>query len=74
MKIFETALRSLGVTFNGVVKLNTFLTDISNLTTLNEVRTNYLNTAMPPASTLLEVQKLALDGLLIEIEAVVSFA
>jgi enamine deaminase RidA (YjgF/YER057c/UK114 family) len=37
---------------------------------LREIRDKYVNTAAPPASTMLEIQKLAREGTLIEIEAV----
>jgi enamine deaminase RidA (YjgF/YER057c/UK114 family) len=44
--------------------------DISQLPTLREIRDRYVNTHNPPASTLVEVRKLAREEFLIEIEAV----
>lgn len=72
-QVFENlkaALESVGANFNNVVKLNVYVTDVAQLATLSAVRNKYINTQTPPASTLVEVPKLALDGLLIEIEAV----
>ncbi len=74
-KVFENlkiALTAVGADFTHVVKLNMYLLDISDLVTLREIRNLYLNTSHPPASTAVEVGKLALDGLLLEIEAVAS--
>jgi len=45
---------------------------MTQLRVLAEVRDRYVNTEHPPASTAVEVRKLALDDLPLEIEAVVS--
>lgn len=45
---------------------------MAQLPVLKEVRDRYVNTEYPPASTAVEVRKLALDGILLEIEAVAS--
>jgi len=67
----KAAVESMGGNMNNVVKLNGYLTDIRvQLPILTEVRNKYVNTAAPPASTMLEIQKLAREGALIEIEAV----
>ncbi len=74
-QVFENlkiALTAVGADFTHVVKLNIYLLDISHLAILREVRDHYLNTSHLPASTVVEVRKLALDDLLLEIEAVVS--
>lgn len=74
-QVFENlkaALAAVGADFTHVVKLNIYLLDMTQLRTLAEVRDRYVNTQHPPASTAVEVRKLALDGLLLEIEAVVS--
>lgn len=74
-QVFENlkaALAAVGADFTHVVKLNIYLIDMTHLSILREVRDHYINTNQPPASTAVEVQKLALDGLLLEIEAVVS--
>ncbi|HKV86168.1 MAG TPA: RidA family protein [Ktedonobacterales bacterium] len=74
-QIFENikaALAAVGADFSHVVKLNFYLLDRSNLPLLREVRDQYINTQSPPASTLVEVRNLALEGLLLEIEAIAS--
>jgi enamine deaminase RidA (YjgF/YER057c/UK114 family) len=47
-----------------------YVVDISQLPTLREVRDRYVNIHNPPASTLVEVRKLAREEFLLEIEAV----
>ncbi|WP_218031992.1 RidA family protein [Dictyobacter kobayashii] len=72
-QVFENlkaALAAVGADFTHVVKLNMYVVDISQLLALREVRDSYVNTVNPPASTLVEVRKLAREELLIEIEAV----
>ncbi len=74
-QVFENlklALAAVGADFTHVVKLNYYVLDISNRGALLEVRDRYVNTEHPPASTLVEVRNLALDGLLLEIEAEAS--
>ena len=74
-QVFENlkiALAAVGADFIHVVKLNIYLLDMTQLRTLSEVRNRYVNTQNPPASTAVEVRKLALDDLLLEIEAIVS--
>jgi enamine deaminase RidA (YjgF/YER057c/UK114 family) len=66
----KIALESVGASFKDVVKLNIYVTDTSKLPALREVRDRYVNTATPPASTLVQVVRLAREGLMIEIEAV----
>ncbi|WP_266167980.1 RidA family protein [Dyella subtropica] len=66
----KTALEASGASFDNVVKLNMYVTDMSQLQALRTARDKYINTRHPPASTLVEVSKLAREGLLLEIEAV----
>ena len=66
----KAALQAVGATFDQVVKLNVYLLDITQLPAIREIRDQYVNTARPPASTAVEVRRLAVDGLLIEVEAV----
>jgi enamine deaminase RidA (YjgF/YER057c/UK114 family) len=66
----RAALQAVGVGFEQVVKLNYYLLDATQLPVVREVRDQYVNTARPPASTAVEVRRLAIDGLLIEVEAV----
>jgi enamine deaminase RidA (YjgF/YER057c/UK114 family) len=73
-QVFENlkaALASVGASFEHVVKLNTFLTDIrAQIPIYREVRDRYVNTVAPPASTTVEVSRLAREGALIEVEAI----
>jgi enamine deaminase RidA (YjgF/YER057c/UK114 family) len=72
-QVFENlaaALRSVGASLEQVVKLNLYLVDATQLPAVREVRDQYVNTARPPASTAVEVSRLALEGLLLEVEAV----
>jgi reactive intermediate/imine deaminase len=74
-QVFENlkaALTAIGADFTHVVKLTIYLKDMTQLRVLAEVRDRYVNTDYPPASTAVEVRKLALDDLLLEIEAIVS--
>ena len=68
----KTALAEAGPTFKDVVKINNYLLNIADLKHFREVRDMYINTAAPPASTLVVVSRLAIDGLLFEIEAVAA--
>jgi enamine deaminase RidA (YjgF/YER057c/UK114 family) len=65
------ALAAVGGGFGDIVKLNNYLTDMSHLPILREVRDRYVNVSAPPASTTIEISKFALDGALFEVEAVV---
>lgn len=72
-QVFENlkeALAAVGTDFTRVVKLNIYVVDISQLPILREIRERYVNRHNPPASTLVEVRKLASEEFLIEIEAV----
>jgi enamine deaminase RidA (YjgF/YER057c/UK114 family) len=66
----KSALAEVGATFKDLVKINNYLVDIADLNDYREVRDSYINTAAPPASTLIVVSRLAVDGWLFEIDAV----
>ena len=71
-QVFENLKRALaaaGATFENLVKVTTFVTDMSHLQTLRTLRANYYG-KNAPASTLVQVGKLANEQLMIEIEAV----
>jgi enamine deaminase RidA (YjgF/YER057c/UK114 family) len=73
-QVFEnlrTALRAVNADFSNLVKINTYVLDMSQLPVLREVRDKqFAGVANRPASTLVQVQKLAQDQFLLEIEAV----
>jgi 2-iminobutanoate/2-iminopropanoate deaminase len=58
-----------GATFADVVKVSVFLTDVDDRPLINPVRQEVFGTARP-ASTLVEVSRLAVPGAKIEVEAV----
>jgi reactive intermediate/imine deaminase len=66
----QAALEASGTKFDNVVKLNYYLSDISQLAVVREVRDKFINTANPPASTAVEVKRLFREQFLIEVEAV----
>ena len=71
-QVFENlkfALGAVGATFDNVVKVNTYVTDMSQIQTLRDIRNKYYG-KVAPASTLVEIVRLANPDLMIEIEAV----
>ena len=69
----KNALEAVGMTFDQVVKLGLYVTDISNVVILRRVRDEFVNTSEPPASTLVQVAALVRPELLVEIEAIAVF-
>lgn len=67
----KAALAEVGAAFADIVKTNNYLTDLSHLPVLREVRQTYLTGPKPPASTTIQIGALAVPGALLEIEAVV---
>jgi reactive intermediate/imine deaminase len=68
-KNLEAALAAAGATFDQVVKMNTYTTDMSQVQAIRDVRGKYF-TKTTPASTLVQVVKLARPDLLLEIEVI----
>jgi enamine deaminase RidA (YjgF/YER057c/UK114 family) len=66
----KAGLASVGAGFEHVVKITNFFVDMSDLPVFFEVRNTFVNTKAPPASTAIQVGRLAVDGALFEIEAV----
>jgi enamine deaminase RidA (YjgF/YER057c/UK114 family) len=66
----KAALAAVGATFEHVVKLNNYLVDMAHLPIYLEVRDRYVDTKNPPASTTIQISKLAREGALYEVEAV----
>jgi enamine deaminase RidA (YjgF/YER057c/UK114 family) len=66
----KAGLTSVGAGFEHVVKITNFFIDMSHLPVFFEVRNTFVNTKAPPASTAIQVGRLAVDGALFEIEAV----
>jgi 2-iminobutanoate/2-iminopropanoate deaminase len=72
MENIKTALASVGGSFEHVVKLNSYLTNIeANAAEFREVRASYFpNRSALPASTLLQVPRLANPAYLLEVEVI----
>jgi enamine deaminase RidA (YjgF/YER057c/UK114 family) len=63
-----TVLEEAGASFEHVVKLGVFLTDIGRLRDYGRIRAE-LMPGPPPASTAVQVVALAVPGMMIEVEA-----
>src|SRR4051812_18158849 len=71
-QVFEnltTALKSAGAGWQDVVKLNAYTTSMSNMPIFRDVRNQYIK-GEPPASTALEISKLARPDALLEVEII----
>ena len=66
----KLALASVGATISDVVKINSYLVDMSHISIYREVRNVSFNMKAPPASTTIAISQLARPGALFEIEAV----
>jgi 2-iminobutanoate/2-iminopropanoate deaminase len=62
-------LTAAGATFADVVKVTVFLTDVDDRQAVNTVRQEVFGEARP-ASTLVEVSRLAIPGARVEVEAI----
>jgi reactive intermediate/imine deaminase len=68
-KNLETALTAAGAKFSDVVKMNSYITDMSKVQAVRDVRARYLKDNTP-ASTFVEVKGLVRPELLLEIEVI----
>jgi reactive intermediate/imine deaminase len=72
-QVFENlnaAVEAAGGSFGDVIKLNSYLLDLSHLPEFREVRDKYIHLKNPPASTAVQVPRLFRPEFLVEIEAV----
>ena len=67
-------LKAAGATWRDVVKMNGYMVGLTpeNLNQYREVRARYLDAAAMPASTLVGVERLVHDDLLLEVELVAA--
>ncbi len=72
-KNLEAALTAAGATFADVVKMNSYITDMSKVQAVRDVRAKYFTSAAP-ASTFVEVKGLVRPELLLEIEVIAVVA
>jgi enamine deaminase RidA (YjgF/YER057c/UK114 family) len=63
------ALAAIGASFDDVIKLTLFLTDVSILPVVRRVRDEHVDTERPPASTAVQVAALVRPEFLLEVEA-----
>jgi len=73
-QVFEnlkTAVEAAGGSMSDVAKINVYVTDLSQIAALREIRQQYF-TSNPPASTLVQVVSLARPEYMLEIEAIVA--
>src|SRR5581483_8926521 len=64
-----TVLEQSGASFESVVKLGVYLTDIARLPDYGRVKREFID-GPQPASTAIQVPALAMPGLMIEVEAI----
>lgn len=72
-QVFENLRRALaagGATFADVVKINYFVTDAAQVAVVRDVRSRYISPTHMPASTFVQVSRLARPEWLVEIEAI----
>jgi reactive intermediate/imine deaminase len=71
-QVFEnlrTALAASGATFEDVVKITVFLTDLADLEAFRRVRNEYIAADAPPASSAIRVAGLVNPAFRVEVEA-----
>ncbi len=68
-KNLQVALAAAGAKFSDVVKMNTYITDMEKAPAVREVRARYFGETTP-ASTLVQVVRLARPELMLEIEVI----
>jgi len=72
-QVFENlthALEAAEATWSDVVKLDYFLRDVGQIGAVRAIRDEFVDTANPPASTLVEVSSLFSPDVLVEIQAI----
>ncbi|MEV0231630.1 NAD(P)-binding domain-containing protein [Nonomuraea sp. NPDC050786] len=70
-QVISRILADQGATFDDVAFIRTYLTDMDMRVELGQVRRKYI-TGTPPASTTVEVSKLFMPGLLLEVDLIVA--
>ncbi|HEU5156775.1 MAG TPA: RidA family protein [Streptosporangiaceae bacterium] len=66
------ALAAAGAGLEQIVKLTVFLTDLGDLDVFRRVRDEYVSSALPPASSLVQVSGLVHPAFRVEIEALAA--
>jgi len=68
----RASLAAVGLEPSHVLKVTVYLTDIEDRTRINPLRREFFGSSRP-ASTLVEVSRLAVPGMRVEIEAIAGF-
>jgi enamine deaminase RidA (YjgF/YER057c/UK114 family) len=71
-QVFENLRRCLGaagLSFDEVIKLTYYVTDVAHLPAIRAARDEFVDTARPPASTAVQVVALVRPEFLLEVEA-----
>jgi enamine deaminase RidA (YjgF/YER057c/UK114 family) len=74
-QVFEnlhSALQAVGAGFRDVVKLTYFVVDMTQLPVVREVRDQFIHPEQLPASTAVEIRRLAREEFLLEVEAIAA--
>jgi 2-iminobutanoate/2-iminopropanoate deaminase len=66
--LIRAILAAHGATFNDVAHIRTFMTSLDDLPAYGAVRRRLFTGTPPPASTTVEVSRLFLDGIVLEVE------
>lgn len=69
----DTALKAAGASFNDVVKVNYYMLDAAQVQVIRDIRSQYFTKELP-ASTLVQVPRLANPDFLLEIEVIAVVA
>ena len=65
----QNSISELRGTMDNVIKIGVYMVDVSQVQIFRDIRNKFINLKNPPTSTLVEVNKLFRDDILIEIEA-----
>lgn len=66
----KAALTAAGASFEHVARITNYFVNMDHLPIFFEVRDRYVNIKAPPASTAIQVVRLAREGAMFEIEAI----
>lgn len=70
----DIALRAQGATMHDLVKVNFYIVGLHPTQTpkIRDIRAAFFNSEKPPAVTLVGIESLSMDGLLVEVEAIAA--
>jgi enamine deaminase RidA (YjgF/YER057c/UK114 family) len=66
----KAGLAAVDADWSQVVKITSYFVDMNDLQAYFEIRNTFVNTNAPPASTAVQISKLARPGALFELEAI----